>query len=441
MKSLYKTLKRGSILVSALFFLCLNAPAFANEKKVGLGELEHLISRHSGLKESKREFTEEESFEQSVPLSSGEAPVRFYIPGFHYFQCGQCHQGEDLIDAASTRMLGIRQKLLAANPDLKRLPLQQYIIQSYPNALLQEGQFAHATFDTIRVSPRSILIDKHAYNWETHSHETLHLAQSFLGHVNELEAYSMNALADPRFVILNFPYFENVVSAYGMKNFNSLTKKFFAKDVQENSALPRQVQWYGQGFDPEALGQLKRVIETMRPLFKEVSRLNRERALEIAYMSDRTGIPSIALDLVAAKTWKLPESLLSADQAGKCFPLLKEQMDKIDNTALGYKIDRKKEALLFMQYKLKINDARERLVLYFHFLKNNYVKEDGTLDLVPKNADDFITYVERQVTAMGRWSAQKGVTAIERDAARAWQESTKKELEAWKQSQNSSSLK
>ena len=58
---------------------------------------------------------------------------------------------------------------------------------------------------TYIASPAAILIDSKAYQEATHLHESLHLTQKFIGLANELEAYSLNIISDPRLLLLNFP--------------------------------------------------------------------------------------------------------------------------------------------------------------------------------------------------------------------------------------------
>ena len=217
-------------------------------------------------------------------------------------------------------MKRVLDRLKKALPESAKVPLRQYIIQPYSDALLQPGQLAHATFDTIRISPGSILIDTKAYGEATHLHETLHLTQAFLGHVNELEAYGLNIRSDPRFLILNFPYFAKVLEAFFIPDMNQILNAYFERGIREKSSVPRETQWFLEEFDEATLQRLSQAIAKMEPLLTEVSRLNRELPLQSAYWSDRTGVRSLLLEIAAVKHLPLPELTVSAETkaAARC---------------------------------------------------------------------------------------------------------------------------
>ena len=183
------------------------------EPQVGIGELDALMAQHLPKRNPllTGETLKKVVIRQSV---GGEGTTAFLIPGFENYDCGKCHQPEQLVQKAAGRMKRVLNLLKKTLPEINKIPLRQYIIQPYADALLQPGQLAHATFDTIRISPGGILIDTKAYGEATHLHETLHLTQTFLGHVNELEAYGLNIRSDPRFLILNFPYFAKVLEVF-----------------------------------------------------------------------------------------------------------------------------------------------------------------------------------------------------------------------------------
>ena len=408
-----------------LFLILLPRPGNAQP---GTSDLDRLISQHrpQALAENSRKALDQ--FERQIAVSDGAEPVIFSIPGFEFYGCGKCHKADDLVEAAAKRMRHVTQVLLQDNPAIKNIPLRQYIIQTYADKLLREPQFAHATFDTIRVFPRTILIDSKVYNLATHLHETLHLTQTFLDHVNELEAYGLNARADPRFLILNYPYFADVVSGFFMPDFEQLLKTYFARGTKENLSIPREVQWYMQPFDK--LADLAAAIVRMTPLLNEVGRLNREHPVEIAYLSDRTGIHSLALELVAVKQLPLPPLTVTDDQRSQAFEALDFQMGKNDNTRLGYVIDRKKEALMTLQYQLAINDPAERLRLYFHYLKQRFILPNGEINLAPGDKEDFRQYVRTKVERVETMLQYEGITAIERSAGKQWAENIKKGLPA-----------
>ena len=202
--------------------------------RIGLGELDSLISQHLPQRDPLLTGKKLKNFVVQQPVG-GTGTTTFLIPGFENYDCGKCHQPEQLIQKAAGRMKRVLARLKKTLPESNQVPLRQYIIQPYSDALLQPGQLAHATFDTIRISPGSILIDTKAYGEATHLHETLHLTQSFLGHVNELEAYGLNIRSDPRFLILNFPYFAKVVEAFFIPDMSQILNAYFKRNIREKS--------------------------------------------------------------------------------------------------------------------------------------------------------------------------------------------------------------
>jgi hypothetical protein len=150
----------------------------------GIGELDRLLVLHQPRPLADRNTLD--PFVREKSLSTG--PVTIAIPGFVSLGCNKCHTGDDLVASAETRMRQAIQTLEQTSPGIN-IPLRQYIIQAYADNWLHGQQLAHTTFDTIRFSPRGILIDNKVYGQATHLHETLHLTQAFLCHVNELEAY------------------------------------------------------------------------------------------------------------------------------------------------------------------------------------------------------------------------------------------------------------
>ena len=129
------------------------------EPRLGVGELNSLIAQHVQKKNPQSRGKPLTVFEQRLPLFPGEPPVTFLIPGFKNYKCGQCHRAEQLVEKAAQRMRGVLTRLRREVPLFKKIPLRQYIIQPYVDSLLQRGQMAHATFDTIRIFPSTILIE------------------------------------------------------------------------------------------------------------------------------------------------------------------------------------------------------------------------------------------------------------------------------------------
>ena len=289
---------------------------------------------------------------------------------------------------------------------------------------------AHATFDTIRISPGSILIDTKAYGEATHLHETLHLTQSFLGHVNELEAYGLNIRSDPQFLILNFPYFAKVMEAFFIPDMDHILNAYFKRSIRGKSSVPRETQWFLDEFDEGTLQRLSQAIAKMEPLLVEVSRLNREIPLQAAYWSDRTGVRSLLLEIAAVKHLPLPKLKVSEKTKAWAFGVFDLQFNKDDNTRLGYIIDRRKEALMHLQYGKGPKDPVQRLALYFHYLKKRFLDDTGKIRLTADNPQAFTDYVNQKVTGIETMIQLPGFTPIEKEAARAWVATIKRHLAA-----------
>lgn len=400
------------------------------EPRIGLGELDSLISQHLPQQDPKLagETLKNFSIQQSV---GGTSTTTFLIPGFENYNCGKCHQPEQLVQKAAGRMKRVLDRLKKTFPDSDPVPLRQYIIQPYSDTLLQPGQLAHATFDTIRISPGSILIDTKAYGEATHLHETLHLTQSFLGHVNELEAYGLNIRSDSRFLILNFPYFTKVMEAFFIPDMSQILNTYFKRTVREKSSVPRETQWFLNAFDEATLQKLSQAITQIEPLLMEVSRLNREIPLQSAYWSDRTGVRSLLLDIAAAKHLPLPDLKMSEETKAWAFGVFDLQFNKDDNTRLGYIIDRQKEALMHLQYGKGPKDPAQHLALYFHYLKKRFLDHSGKIQL-STDKQALKDYVTQKIAGIETMTQFPGFTPVEKEAARAWVTTIKKELASLK---------
>lgn len=416
---------RGAPITTAWYFLLLLlfVGSRAEGTPTNIGDLDRLLVQHQPKFLDKRESLDQ--FERQMILSEGTEPVTFSIPGFAFFGCDKCHKGDDLVASAESRLRQVILALHKTYPAIK-IPLRQYIVQAYMDKWLQGQQLAHTTFDTIRIFPNGILIDSKVYELATHQHETLHLTQTFLGSVNELEAYGLNVRADPRFMLLNYPYFSDVMSAFFVPEFEKTLKTWFARDTRSDLHVPREVQWYLMPFDK--MDRLASAIARMSPLLDEVTRINKEQYLTAAYQSDRTGIPSLALDLAAVKLLPLPPITTAENQRDRAFEILAFQMEKNDNTRLGYVIDRKKEALMNLRYQLGLNDPAERLRLYFHYLKQRYILPDGQINLKPVDREDFLQYVQNRITGVQNLLKYEGITPVELAGGRQWEEHIKKEL-------------
>ena len=401
------------ILMVGIFFLINCSSVFAAEK-IGLGELDRLIKIHTPKKVVPG-FDATVGPTKKVQLLPESEPSLFSIPGFKTYGCGECHQSDDLLNLSINRMRQTLKRLHSISPELSPVPLKQFIIQSWSGELLQPWQFAHTTFDTIRFSPAAILIDSRVYGNATHLHESLHLTQPFLGSANELEAYGLNIRSDPRFLLLNFPYFADMVTAFFLPEFPKMLDGFFARQINEDINIPKEVQWFLLPFDDESLAKLSLAIKKMEPVLQEMQHLNRKFPVKAAYLGEQTRALSLLLDIAAAKLLPLPEVM--AFNKEEAFSILGQQFDKLDNTRLGYRIDRKREALLILTYKMKIKDSRQRLGIYFNFLKNRYVGADGEVQLRISNEEDFKKFVEEKHVQITRMMKSKNFTDIERQGA------------------------
>jgi hypothetical protein len=422
--SLYRTLRVGSFLL--IYCLTFTPSIFAAEK-MGLGELDRLIKIHKPQKPPK-DFDATVGPTKSVQLLPKSKPTVFSIPGFKAYGCGECHQSNDLLDLSINRMQQTLKRLYAISPELAPAPLKQFIIQSWSGELLQPWQFAHTTFDSIRISPATILIDSRIYGNATHLHESLHLTQPFLGAANELEAYGLNIRSDPRFLFLNFPYFADTITTFFMPEFPKMLDRFFARKINEDLNVPKEVQWFSMPFDDESLKKLSQTINKIEPVLKEMGRLNRKFPIKAAYLGEQTRALSLLLDIAAAKLLPLPKMMVLDSK--EPFSILAQQFDKLDNTRLGYRIDRKREALMILTYKMQIKDPQKRLAIYFHFLKDRYVKTDGKVNLKVSDEEDLKKFVEEKRVQITRMMQSKNFTEIE-------QESAKKLLEAMSIGQSS----
>jgi len=397
------------------------------EPPIGLGELDSLISQHLPKPDPRLTGETLKNFVARQPVG-GTGTTTFLIPGFENYGCGECHQPEQLVQKAVGRLKRVLNRLKKALPESNQVPLRQYIIQPYTDALLHSSQLAHATFDTIRISPGSILIDTKAYSEATHLHETLHLTQAFLGHVNELEAYGLNIRSDPRFLILNFPYFAKVLEAFLIPDMDQILNAYFNRTIREKTSVPRETQWFLDKFDEATLQRLSQAITQIEPLLVEVSRLNRELPLQSAYWSERTGVRSLLLEIAAVKHLPLPELNVSDKIKAAAFDVFDLQFNKDDNTRLGYVIDRRNEALMHLQYGKGPKDPAQRLALYFHYLKKKFIDDKGKIHLAIDNSQALTDYVNQKVAGIEKMIQLSGFTPVEKNAARAWIATIKKEL-------------
>ena len=384
------------------------------EEPIGLGELNRLIQLH--LPKKFQEGVDSGPSKKIKLLPKSEATV-FTIPGFEAYGCGECHKAEQLLDRSIDRMRKSLVLLASIFPDLPPPPLKQFIIQSWADEWLRPGQFAHTTFDTIRIFPAAILVDSQVYGNATHLHESLHLTQPFLGIANELEAYGLNIRSDPKFLFLNFPYFADTLTAFFITDFPDILNRFFSREVKEMVTVPREVQWFLMPFEDDTLNRVATAIEKLEPVLKEVSRLNREYPLESAYLGEQTRAVSLLLDIAAVKILPLPPLDLGSPALDEAFSLLDQQFNKLDNTRLGYRIDRKREALMTMRYQLRLKGSATRLGIYFRFLKQRFIGPNGEVKLVVPDEKDFQLFVEEKRSEIEKMAGSPKLTPVEKAGA------------------------
>jgi len=409
----------NAVLVFFVFLTSLTfiiAPLQAKEP-VGLGELNRLIQLHLPKK-----FQEGVGPSKKIKLLPESEETVFTIPGFETYGCGECHQAEQLLDRSIDRMRKSLVLLASIFPDLPPPPLKQFIIQSWADEWLRPGQFAHTTFDTIRIFPAAILVDSQVYGNATHLHESLHLTQPFLGIANELEAYGLNIRSDPKFLFLNFPYFADTLTVFFITDFPDILNRFFAREVKEavlgeDLNVPREVQWFLMPFEVDTLNRVATAIEKLEPVLKEVSRLNREYPLESAYLGEQTRAVSLLLDIAAVKILPLPPLDLDSSALDEAFSILERQFNKLDNTRLGYRIDRKREALMTMSYHLRLKDSATRLGIYFRFLKKRFIGVGGEVKLVVPDEKDFKLFVEEKRRDIAKIAGSPKRTPVEKEGA------------------------
>ena len=384
------------------------------KEPIGLGELNRLIQLH--LPKQFQGGVDSGPSKKTKLLPESEETI-FTIPGFETYGCGECHQAEQLLDRSINRMRKSLVRLSSIHSNLPPPSLKQFIIQSWSDEWLRPGQFAHTTFDTIRIFSSAILVDSRVYGNATHLHESLHLTQPFLGIANELEAYGLNIRSDPRFLFLNFPYFADTITAFFITDFPDILNRFFSRKVKEGMTVPREVQWFLMPFEVDTLNRVATAIENLEPVLREVSRLNREYPLESAYLGEQTRAVSLLLDIAAVKILPLPPLDLGSSALNEAFSILDRQFNKLDNTRLGYRIDRKREALMTMSYHLRLKDSATRLGIYFRFLKKRFIGVGGEVKLVVPDEKDFKLFIEEKRHEIAKMVGSPKLTPVEKEGA------------------------
>ena len=93
-------------------------------------------------------------------------------------------------------------------------------------------------------------------------------------------------------------------------------------------------------------------------------------------------------------------------------------MNKKDNIQLGYKINRKKEAFLFIENQMGIKDPAIHLRLYFEYIKKRFVKPSGKINVRIPEEKDLNFYISSKIENIRKMINYEGINQIEREAAR-----------------------
>ena len=72
---------------------------------------------------------------------------------------------------------------------------------------------------------------------------------------------------------------------------------------------------------------------------------------------------------------------------------------------------------MILTYKMNIKDPKLRLSLYFHFLKNRYIGQDGEVRLKITDEEDLKKFVEEKGLQITQMTKLKNFTEIERKGA------------------------
>ena len=83
---------------------------------------------------------------------------------------------------------------------------------------------------------------------------------------------------------------------------------------------------------------------------------------------------------------------------------------------------------MHLQYGKGPKDPAQRLALYFHYLKSRFLNDKGEINLAIDNPQALTDYVNQKVTGIETMVQRPGFTPVEKDAARAWVTTIKKEL-------------
>ena len=102
---------RFGVWIALTTVLWVSGPGNINaEPPIGLGELDSLISQHRPQPDPKSTGETLKNFvvQQAV---GGTGTTTFLIPGFENYDCGKCHQPEQLVQKAASRMTRVLGRL------------------------------------------------------------------------------------------------------------------------------------------------------------------------------------------------------------------------------------------------------------------------------------------------------------------------------------------
>ena len=71
--------------------------------------------------------------------------------------------------------------------------------------------------------------------------------------------------------------------------------------------------------------------------------------------------------------------------------------------------------LLEFSGQFSFQNTEEGLMLYFHYLRQRFFKEDGQLKLSADDGEDFLNYVEARMEEVLKITSYPGITSIEQE--------------------------
>ena len=123
------------LICPAVFFALWAETVHSKERSIGLIELSDLIKIHQPFKQADPSEILD-SFQAKISFEIGEEPAIFVIPGFKAYGCNKCHKGKVLARKTTNRIQAIIRTLRKEVSFVGRIPLKQFILQPYADALL-----------------------------------------------------------------------------------------------------------------------------------------------------------------------------------------------------------------------------------------------------------------------------------------------------------------